>query len=254
MILRWRTAVLILVISVFSLASARAEVPEHFYNAPENINPDPNYTPGDWPLPEVFEAKTLYQAKKSELIETADLSDQDHLFTLGWGEIRFTNLKNETAPVMGYFRNYSGIATVGSAGPRNVTVLVDINSLDTGVPGRNNRILAIFFESVKPELGAAQIEFDQFDLDARSWSDLSEGAPQEIEAAGTISLNGSVQPISARLIIQKQGDTWSVKNAEPITLKISDFGFGDRVYDLVKSCNHNSLSNAVEVNVELYLR
>jgi len=45
-----------------------------------------------------------------------------------------------------------------------------------------------------------------------------------------------------------------VETAEPAIVRISDYGFGDKAYALMKECNHKSLGNVVEVKVQLYLR
>lgn len=231
-----------------------AEAPEHFSNPTENINPDPNHVPGEWPFPDPFEATTIYQTKKKELSAAFSPDDAENLFLLGIGEISFTTLKNETATVTGYFRNYAGAVRMAKKGPETVEVLVDINSIDTGVPGRNNRILDLFFQSQKAEFGTAVLRFDRFYLRGKSRKKLEDGKVHPIEAAGVITLNGVTRPIAAALEIQKAKGAWVVKSPTPIELLISDFAFGNRVYELMKSCNHKSLGNRVKVSVELYFR
>ena len=45
-----------------------------------------------------------------------------------------------------------------------------------------------------------------------------------------------------------------VETREPVRLLLSDFEFGDRVYELMKACNHKSIGTAVEVKVSLYFK
>jgi len=197
----------------------------------------------------IFAAQAQYALKKSELASGV-LSEGDTLTTLGTGELTFTTIKNESATVFGYFRNYFGIAKIRENQIEEVAFIIDVNSLDTAVPGRNNRILDIFFQSFKPELGAATIQFDSFDAQKPLLSAYQEGKAFALRATGLIDLNGTSKKIAANLILQRQGDLWSVKTEHPISLYLSDFNFGNRIYDLMKECNHKSIGNKVEINVD----
>lgn len=245
---------LIVAVMIFQLVSteghAETQPAEHYYNNPANINPDPNYAPGDYPVPNAFNAKTIYQVKKAALAQAADPIRSKSAVTLGVGEVTFKSIKNETAIVQGYFRNYFGSTTIAENGEvEKFTFLIDINSLDTAVPGRNYRILSIFFNSIQPDLGICTIEFTKFDKQAAAGD-----KPEMVTASGTIQLNGVTKPLSAKLAVEHKNDTCIVTSAHPITLSIADFQFGGRVYELMKECNHKSLGNNVDVSVKLYLR
>lgn len=228
---------------------AGAQNAEHFYNPPENLNPDPNYVPGDFPLADVSEAKAVYQAKKEAMAKKLENKKANLIATQGEGEIAFTSYKNETATVLGYMREYFGVAEVDAADdPLRMDMVIDLNSLDTAVSGRNNRILNIFFESMKPDFGTIEINFDRF---MTVIVEGGEGKPKPVTALGTIKMNGVEREISAELNITRTGDVWLVESREPVVLLIADFDFGDRVYELMKECNHQALGNKVEVNVEL---
>ncbi|MDP3920534.1 MAG: YceI family protein [Candidatus Omnitrophota bacterium] len=243
---------LILAMILCGMPLASAQVAEHFYNPPENINPDPDYAPGDYALPELYAARVTYQILKAQLTEAAAASAAP--VTLGLGEITFSSAKNESATVLGYFRNYFGALNLGAEGLESMNLVIDVNSLDTGVPGRNNRILAIFFESMKPELGVATVRFDSFDLGGKTLGTWQDGQAGVVKAGGVLTMNAVVREISAELNVTRQGGTWVVESASPLKLMISDYEFGNRPYDLMKECNHKALGNAVEVNVKLYLR
>ena len=249
------TFFLVIFLTVSALSgSAQTPAPDHFYNPPENIAADPNYTPGDWPLPETYPAKVQYEVHKGALLETYGIDSSKHLFTLGIGDIAASVLKNEKVPVRGTFKNYFGVARLGNSAPEKMEMIIDMNSFDTGVPGRNNRILAIFFESMKPELGTARIVFDQYDLGDKTLQDLSDGTIHRIEASGSITLNGTIRGLSAVLSISQLNGTWSVKTQSPIKILISDFNFENRIYDLMKECNHAAMGNHVEIEADLYFR
>jgi polyisoprenoid-binding protein YceI len=228
-------------------------VPEHFYNPPENINPDPNYTPGDFQLPDTNNARGFYQTKKEELANVFS-ADGSNLVTLAVGEVSFSSTKNETASVLGYFRNYFGVVQADPEGHfKQMDLIVDINSLDTAVPGRNNRILALLFESQDPEKGVATLQFDRLE-EFPTFREVHEGDPYEVKASGRMILRGVTKTLSASLQIEKRGSLWAVETREPIVVFLSDFGFENQVYAMMKSCNHQSLGNAVKVNVKLYFK
>ncbi|MCH7574459.1 MAG: YceI family protein [Candidatus Marinimicrobia bacterium] len=230
------------------------EVREHFYNDPSNIHPDPDHTPGDIPLEDVYAAKTIYFLKKAVLAESLIEGGDGVVSTLGVGEISFSIAKNESAEVLGYFRDYLAVISMNKKGPERMEMLIDINSLDTAVPGRNNRILNLFFRSMESDLGDAVVVFDQFDLGKRSFKSWREGKTYSIRASGSIVLNGVARDISATLDVTPRNRGWMVETQEPIALLISDFQFGNRIYDLMKSCNHKSVGNTVGVRVQLYFK
>jgi len=248
-----KTFSFIICLLTLQLPLSLAQAPDHYYNPIENINPDPNYTPGNYPLEDTNVARSLFHIEKDELIASATEAGANSLVTLGMGEITFKSIKNETASVLGYFRNYFGVMTLGEGGA-DFKILIDVNSLDTGVPGRNNRILNLFFESMSPKLGFSSIHFDQIELGAENLEMLADGASHSVKASGIISLNGVSKSISANLIVQQQNGTWRVETAEPISLLISDFAFGDKAYTLMQSCNHKALGNLVMISVKLYFR
>lgn len=227
---------------------------EHFYNDPNYIEVDPNYTPGSFPLSDVNDARTYFYIKKAELVKPEDSLKWGRLFSLGLGKLTFTSLKNKTVPVLGYFRSYSAILDYDQNRLIRLQMVIDVNSLDTAVPGRNNRLLGIFFKSMTPSLGTAIVDLDQLDMKGESLQVFGDGKSRKVFARGSILLNEVVRPIEVELEVVKTEETWVVKMVEPLNLMISDFGFGDRVYELLRSCNHKSISNAVKINAELYFK
>lgn len=242
--------VMMLTVLIPAAGAQQPEAPKHYYNAPENINPDPNYVPGDYALQDIYASRTAYYAKKADLAAAAGSGDA---VTLGTGEVSFSTTKNETAHVSGTIREFLGTLKMGNSGPEKMEIILDINSLETGVPGRNNRILDIFFQSMKPEFGTALALFDKFDLggDFAAWKD---GEARPVKASGTLTLNGATRPVSASLTVTRRGSGWLVESSEALTILVSDFGFENRIYDLMKACNHKSIGNAVEIKVKLELR
>jgi hypothetical protein len=164
------------------------------------------------------------------------------------------SVKNENASVLGYFRDYIGAARMRDGLPERMDLLVNVNSLDTAVPGRNNRILDLLFRSATPDLGTCSLEFRHFDPSGATGEVLSDGQPHPVAAAGTIVLNGVTRPLQAALQVRREGSVWIVETVEPVEIRLSDFAFGDAIYALMASCNHVSIADAVRVNAILYMR
>lgn len=241
------------VIACAALSVGAGEAPEHYKNDPKNLNPDPNYVPGPYVMPDQFAARTEYEAKKAELNKLDELGNPKRLVAVG-GEVSFFATKNESARVQGYFRNFVGAVKLGPKAIESMDLLIDINSLDTAVPGRNYRIINLFFDATAPELGTAHAKFDKFDLKGKSMKDLEKGKLKAFSASGTLMLNGKSVPISADLKVEKKGNTFVVETDKPLVLKISDFDYGAKAMELMKECNHKALGNAVEVVVKLAFR
>lgn len=245
---------IVLSLMAAGVQAACAVEPDNFYNAPENVNTDPSYVPGPYVLPEVHGARTVYQAKCDELSAAHALLDANTLVALNAGQVTFSALKNETAEVLGYFRGFFGVLTLEGGAPSRMDMVIDINSLDTAVPGRNNRILDLFFQSSKPELGNAVVYFDKFDLGGKVFSEMQDGTEYAILASGKLTLNQVEKEVQAHLGVTKTGSGWIVKTLEPLDIFIRDFALAERVPAFLKACNHKALGNRVKVNVELMLK
>lgn len=222
-----------------------------FANEPKFIHPDPNFNPGDFPLAEVGNARVTYYNKKYKWLKTLDANSS---VTVDIGEIFVTAMKNETNPVLGYFRSYFGILRTNEKGIASADILIDVNSYDSGVPGRNNRILNIFFESMKLENSAIEVKFNQFETDTKDLNELADGHYHIVKANGTLMMNGVTKNISASVSVKKDKNTWMAETVHPVVVLISDFAFGDKANALMKSCNHKSIGNAVKVDCKLFFR
>ncbi|OGW82982.1 MAG: hypothetical protein A2Z83_01245 [Omnitrophica bacterium GWA2_52_8] len=231
-----------------------AQQTEPYVNPSENINPDPNYVPGDYVMPDTNQSRIVYETAKAELANLAVGLDSQTATTLGLGEIKFRSIKNETAEVLGYFRHYFGLVRFKDGEFGTLDMVVDINSLDTGVPGRNNRVLDILLQSAVPELGVVKIHFEEFRIEGgeSSLGALQPGKSYAASASGSLVLNGRTLPVQAVLSVVKKENGWVVETTAQIPVRLSDLGYGARVYDLMRSCNHKSISDTVEIGVKLY--
>ncbi len=249
---------IVLSVLFWSLSAAFAfaeseKTKDYFYNPPEFVREDPNYTPGDYPLEDTNQARMAYYLQKDELADAFE-KDPALLVSLDTGEITFTSVKNGSKPVQGYFKNYFATAKLGPTGIQSFKMIVDVNSLDTAVPGRNNRILDLLFQSMRPEFGTAVFNLENADPGVGPVDKLEPGKQYPMKAEGNLTLNGITKPVTVSLLIQKNQGVWKAETSESFVLKLSDFGFTERAYALMKACNHKSLKNEVEIRVKLYFK
>lgn len=227
----------------------KAEAPEHYFNKKENLDPDPAYVPGDYPAPDTAAAKKAYEERAAKIAVGGDKT----LKVQEGGELTFGIAKNEQKRVFGYFRKYAGAVALGASGPEKVELVIDVNSIDTAVAGRDHRIMDILLQSMKPEYGTAVLVFDKFDMGGKSWDDaVKEGAP--IVASGSLTVNDKSNPVKTKLSVTQEGDVYTVETTDKVLIKLSDYGYGERPYALMKACNHVSMGNVVDLAVNVKLK
>ena len=238
-----------------ALCAAEAPTPpEHFYNPPENLNPDPAYLPGGFPMPDQTAALADYQAQKDKLM-LQPLQPGDELFGVGEdvSELKMTAIKNETTPVLAYFRRFGGYLLFRGGAFSGAGLLVSLNAFDSGVPGRDGRVMTIFFRSFDPRFSSARIRLDELVEGPAALKELADGKAHEVGAKGTLTLNGVTKPIQPAIRVQWSENQWTVSSVSPLEILLSDFDLDDQAPALMKACNHKAIGNriALEWNVVL---
>ncbi len=238
--------------AIFSVALLVVAAPSVFPQAaPEHYeytdwNPDPNFVPGDYPAPDTTASLARFEEMKLALAPAGTS------FALQKeGEIAFQIQKNKKDNVLAYFREFAGYASFEEGVFKGAEVLVSLNSLDSGVPKRDNRVRALFFEAAKPERGVAKLLLEGSAASPANLTDLQDGLPHRLDLAGTFELGPARVPVKAALEVQWQTDRWAVKTLEPLELRLGDLGLAANVPVLMKECNHHFVSDAVNVTCSL---
>ena len=227
------------------------DAPEQFLNPPENINPDPNYVPGDYALPDLSGALSFFATARKRLDEM-EIQKGDKLFRLKRaGEIRVTVTKNQTIPVLAYFHEFDGYILFRQGVFSETKLIISLNSWDTAVPGRDNRVRALLFESMLPEKAIATLHLTHIGSDLIELDKLKDQSPLTVEVSGVLAIGGIVKPVRPMIEIDWGHGKWKVKQAKPLEILISDFGFGEKALTLMKACNHKSISNKISIEWEL---
>lgn len=227
------------------------DVPERFVNPPENIDPDPNYIPGDYALPDVTQALSFFRTACRRLDEM-EIKKEDKLFRVKKaGEIRVTVTKNQSVPVLAYFREFDGYILFRNGVFSETKLIISLNSWDTAVPGRDNRVRALLFESMLAEKAVATLHLTHIGSDSIELDKLKDQSPLTVQVSGVLAVGGIVKPVRAVIEIDWGRGKWKVKQAEPLEILISDFDLGEKALALMKACNHKSIENKVLVEWEL---
>lgn len=239
-----------LFVSIGTLASAQPAAqtaPEHYQNP--NANPDPNFVPGDYPAPDAEAAIVQYDTLVEQMAPEGDVY---YVTNEEEDEITWTSIKNETAEVLGYFRTFDGYVTFADDHFVKAELLIDVNSLDSAVPARDNRLKAILLQSMKPQMGTARLVLDKVEGNPTVTS-MQDGAAHTVKLTGNFTLGAVTVPVTAQLEIKwdTEEEIWHARTVEPISLLLSSLKLDGSVPALMKECNHAALGNLVKIACKL---
>jgi len=158
--------------------------------------------------------------------------------------------KDTASPVVGRMKLADGAVALSSPTP-SARLSIDIDTMDTGVPIRNERLRNIFFETsgvgwdtievVIPAIPAAVVatlrdkrKVDQAKLDA------------------TLRVHGrTVMTVLTVDASYSEDGRLTVKTSTPAQIKISDFTLSDNLHRLSSICMHDSIDDLVLVEATL---
>lgn len=230
-------------------AGKRDKTPDHYTNS--HTNPDPDFAPGPYPAPDTKAALEHYDTMVDALDPDGDLI-LDVQKEEG-NEISWKAIKNKTASVLGYFRTYDGYISFNNGKFSKAELLISVNSVDSAVPGRDDRIRTIFFKSMQSEMSTAILVLDRI-LDGPPYlSAIQNGATHEIIVDGFFTLGTETLPVRVQLQVMWNNDkeVLIIKTLKPLQLLVSDLSLEKGLPELMKECNHKSVGNLVEIGCQL---
>jgi polyisoprenoid-binding protein YceI len=128
---------------------------------------------------------------------------------------------------------------------------VDLASVETNIPLRNDRLKDLLFKVAKhPE---AQFKAA---IDVRDLSDvLRSRGVADIELTGQLTIAGQTRPLAASLRVVNVGEKeMLVSTRMPIMVNLEDYGLHDGVEALRVAANLNMVASAAPVSFSLMLR
>lgn len=158
--------------------------------------------------------------------------------------------KDTKNPVVGRMLLDDGAIALSAPTP-SAHLVIDIDTIDTGVPIRNERVRNIFFET--SNVGWDTIDVSIPAIPAAAVTTLH--AQRHVEATkldASLKVHGrTVLTVLTVDASYSDDGRLTVKTSTPAQVKISDFGLGDNLRRLSSICMHDSIDDIVNVEVSL---
>lgn len=171
---------------------------------------------------------------------------------LGWevdpeaSRLGFVSIKNGATAESHRFLTLDGaVAEDGTA-----LVYVRLDSVDTGVEIRDERMREMLFETARYPLAVVTAK-----MDLARFEGLAEGERVTVEAPLTVEAHGATVMIDALLDVTRIGsDAVSVSAAKPAVADARAFGLGDGVERLRQAAGLDAISPAAPVDFDIVFR
>jgi polyisoprenoid-binding protein YceI len=160
----------------------------------------------------------------------------------GRSTVNFLSVKNTSIAELHHFKSLAG--SIGDDG--GAQVVIDLDSVETLVPIRNQRMRELFFETVR---------FPSATLSAQVPEEVLKIAAGESVRASvelTLSLHGKEKTYTADMLVSHDADgSLQVSTREPLVVAAGDFGLAEGVNTLREVAGLNAISSAVPVSAHL---
>ncbi|WP_040481791.1 YceI family protein [Luminiphilus syltensis] len=158
--------------------------------------------------------------------------------------VGYVSVKNNAIAENNRFSTVTG----GIDGEGQIRINVDLGSVQTGVPIRNERMRDKFFEIASWPEAVITAQLEPADI-----AHLDAGVMVERELALSVSLHGSQTVVNATLRAMPAEAGVRVSTVEPVILNADDFGLGGGVAMLQELAGLQGISRAIPVTVDLML-
>ncbi len=153
--------------------------------------------------------------------------------------VTYVTIKSKDIPENNHFRDLRG--QIDDQGQATLTLMLD--SVETLVPIRNERMREILFETANFKEATLKAK-----LDPRMLSELAPGQVRRIAAEGQLSLHGQAQSLTLSFLVGRlDKDRLMVATAEPVLIQAGKFGLSQAVEKLREIAGLPSISEAVPV-------
>ena len=155
--------------------------------------------------------------------------------------IEFISIKNNQISESHNFQKISGSIT--SEGLVNVTV--DLDSVETRIPIRNERMRNLFFETKLFPSATFSAQIPAADLNFEGET------PRVVEVNGRLNLHGMQAELKSRVTVLNNNNTFRVITNYPILIAAEDFNLTAGVAKLQKIAGLDAISSVVPVILDL---
>jgi polyisoprenoid-binding protein YceI len=158
--------------------------------------------------------------------------------------VGFVSIKNNAIGENNAFTRVAG----GIDAKGNISVKVDLSSVDTGVGIRNERLQTMLFE-----VGMYPAATVTGKLSEDQLAKLSSGGQSTAMLEVTVDLHGQQAKKMAALSVAASNGQAQVVSAQPIMLSAAEFGLESGVAALQQIAGLNAISRSIPVTVDLTL-
>ena len=163
----------------------------------------------------------------------------------GDSSLHFLSTKNTDITEVHEFSDISGHIT--DSGDARFTI--DLSSVETGIPIRNERMQTLLFETMK--FGEATVSAN---IPSPLIESVKSGGMIETELEMTVSLHGLSRPVNATLLISSTAEGQIlVSTTAPVLVRAADFGLDTGIEALRQVAGLTSISGTVPVVFNLVL-
>ena len=126
-------------------------------------------------------------------------------------------------------------------------IAIDLASVDTGIPVRNERMITLLFNTEEYPLADVRTKLDKDLL-----QELQPGQTTELDVKLELNLHGTKLPIETRLSVARLSETaLTVSSIKPLIINAASVGLSEGIEELRKVANLPSISGAVPVSFVL---
>lgn len=157
--------------------------------------------------------------------------------------VNFITTKNVNFTELNYIRNLAG--DIGDDG--HATLTMDLRSVETHAPDRNERLQTGFFEVSK--FPASKVTLM---LDGKRLLALPVGGRLEVDTTAAVSLHGVEKKLETRLSVTKlKDDGLQVVSLLPVVVAVEDFGLAAGLEVMRSMVELKNIGNKVPVTFNL---
>jgi polyisoprenoid-binding protein YceI len=157
--------------------------------------------------------------------------------------LSFVSVKGAEIAEVHHFQSLSG----GVAADGTATLEIPLDSVETGIPIRNERMREFLFQTGVYPKARVTARIDPARIEG-----LAVGAQLRMPLSGELNLHGVTAPIETEVSVTRAGDTRVVvASLDPLIVNAATFGLDGGVAELMKLAKLDSIAADVPVSFQL---
>jgi len=157
----------------------------------------------------------------------------------------FISDKNASVAETHHFNSLVGY--IGKDG--DIQLSIDLNSVDTMIPIRNDRLKEMLFETARFPTAKVSTKVDPAILE-----EVAKGATVNTEVPVSLELHGMEKSLTVPVTVFSDGGSMRVMTPHPVVIRAEDFGLAGGVEALRAVASLKSISTAVPVSFSLLFK